>query len=460
MPRSGWNERYYQVGTGGFAGAIPYTALAAELRQGNAVAATDTGHQGSPFDASWALGAPERIVDYGHRSIEATAKAAGALIAQYYGRAARYRYFAGCSNGGRQALVAAQRFPRLWNGILAGAPAYNWTRQLATFGWIQQRLRSRPAGWIGPQKLAVIQRAALASCTAQAGVRDQIAADPRFCPFDPQVLLCKAQETDTCLTQEQVDSLQAIQRGPDESSISAPTYFGFEPTSAAVAENWDRWIVNSDPKADSQLKFAEQFFRYLVFEDAHWSVSQWAGGRELQLADERSYQGRSLAQMLDANDANLRPLKQQGGKLLMYFGWADAVLAPRAGIDYYQKVIRALGGLAETESFFRLFMVPGMTHCQGGPAPDAFGQSPVSPPLADDAQHSIRRALEAWVETGRAPQTLLAAKYIGGDPARGVEATQLLCPFPRRVALRTGVHPKQAAGSECADVHDPLRLHP
>jgi len=400
LPAANWNGRYYQLGTGGFAGSIPYAALAAEVGQGNAVAATDSGHQGSSFDASWALGAPERVIDYGYRSVAATARAAGNLIAQYYGKPAQHRYFAGCSNGGRQALMAAQRSPQLWDGILAGAPAYNWTRQLSAFAWIQHRLRNTPGGWIGTGKLPAIQR--WAACTG----------DPRNCRPDPARLLCTGPENDACLTQPQVESLRAIVRGP-------PGYFGYEPESAAVPGNWERWILNEDPAADSQLKFAQQFYRFLVFRDAGWDLSRWRGAADVQRAE-------ALAATLDATDTDLQPLQQRGGKLLMYFGWADAVISPRAAINYYENVSRS----ADTQSFFRLYMVPGMTHCQGGSAPDAFGQSSVSPPLVDDPQHSIRRALEAWVERGIAPRTLVAAKYTNGDPAHGIEATQLLCPYP------------------------------
>jgi hypothetical protein len=400
LPAANWNGRYYQLGTGGFAGSIPYAALAAEVSQGNAVAATDTGHRGSPFDASWALGAPERVSDYGYRSVETTSRAAGNLIARFYGKPARHRYFAGCSNGGRQALMAAQRSPQLWDGILAGAPAYNWTRQLSAFAWIQHRLRTSSGAWIGAEKLPAIQRWAVC------------AGDPANCRPDPARLLCTGPESDACLSRPQVESLRAIIHGP-------PGYFGYEAASAAVPGNWERWVINGDPNAQSQLKFAEQFYRFLVFGDSGWDLSRWRGMADIQRAE-------NLAGKLDATDTNLRPLQQHGGKLLMYIGWADAVISPRAAINYYDKVSRSV----ETESFFRLYMVPGMTHCQGGSAPDAFGQSSVSPPMRDDAQHSIRRALEEWVEKGTPPRELLAAKYADDDPAKGVEATQALCPYP------------------------------
>jgi tannase/feruloyl esterase len=310
LPASGWNGRYYQLGNGGFAGNIHQPALVAELRRGNAVAATDTGHRANAFDAAWALHHPEKIVDYGYRSLQETSRAANDLVRAYYGRPASYRYFTGCSNGGRQALMAAQRFPEDWDGILAGAPALNWTDQLATFA-------AQPTG------------------------------DMR-----------------------------------------------------------------------SQLTFAEQFFRYMVHDDPTWNVGRFAGQRDFDLARERRIGKQTLSQVLDANDPDLTRFEQRRGKLLMYFGWADDLISPQAGVDYYERVVAHMGGAERTQAFFRLFMVPGMGHCQGGAAPHAFGQAYVAPGLRDDPEHDIRRALEAWVEQGRVPQRI-------------VEAAQVLQPYEK-----------------------------
>jgi feruloyl esterase len=310
LPAAAWNGRYYQLGSGGFAGSIHLPALAAELRRGNAVAATDTGHRANAFDASWALNHPEKIIDYGYRSLHETSRIANELLRAYYGRPASRRYFTGCSNGGRQALMAAQRFPEDWDGILAGAPALNWTRQLATFA-------SQPTG------------------------------DMR-----------------------------------------------------------------------SQLTFAEQFFRYMVHDDPSWNVGQFAGQRDFDRARDRRIGAQTLSQVLDATDPDLTRFERRRGKLLMYFGWADDLISPQAGVDYYERVVAQLGGIERTQAFFRLFMVPGMGHCQGGAAPHAFGQAYVAPGMRDDPEHDIRRALEAWVEQGRVPERI-------------VEAAQVLRPYKK-----------------------------
>jgi feruloyl esterase len=449
LPAAGWNGRYYQLGNGGFAGNIQFAPLASELRRGNAAAMTDTGHQGDSFDASWAQGHPERVLDYGYRSVQVTAEVAAALIRAYYHAPARYRYFAGCSNGGRQALIAAQRFPQWWDGILAGAPALDWTRQLATFAWIQHTLRLNPKSWIGVEKLPAIQRAALASCTATAGVVDGVPRDPRACPFDPRTLLCKSTQNDQCLTVEQVRSLQAIQHGPQAAGVKEAVFYGFEPTAAAVADNWTRWIVNDDPDAPSQRTFAEQFYRRLVFGEGEWRLEEFRSPQDFVAAAHTNIAGRPLAQVLDARGTDLTQFQRRGGRLLMYFGWADAVLAPRAGLAYYESVARRQGGLSQTRSFFRLFMVPGMTHCQGGPAPDSFGQSPLSPPLSDDPQHDIRRALERWTERGEPPYSLIAAKG-QSSTEHEAPATQLLCPFPQRAQTVTTGNLHSAASYACS----------
>jgi feruloyl esterase len=348
--------------------------MAAELRRGNAVAVTDTGHRGADgFDASWALDAPEKVVDYGHRSLKVSAGAAKAVVEAFYGAAPRRIYFVGCSNGGRQALMAAQRYPEDWDGILAGSPAVRWTDQLASFAAIQQALRGRPGAMIPRAKLPAIQRAG----------------------GDPCRLRRHGAETDACLTDGQAKALGLILRD-------------FGAHSAAIPGSWDEWIVNPDRNAHSQLTFAEQFFGFMVLGRPGWRVED--------LRPEDLVRARALAPVLDATDPDLSAFRRRGGKLLIYAGEADPVISPKSAVDYY----RSLGA----QDFARLFMIPGMLHCQGGDAPNAFGQAPVAPALRPDRTHDVRRALEAWVEQGQAPERLIAAKYVDDDPSKGVVSTR------------------------------------
>ncbi|HZA52110.1 MAG TPA: tannase/feruloyl esterase family alpha/beta hydrolase, partial [Myxococcaceae bacterium] len=195
---------------------------------------------------------------------------------------------------------------------------------------------------------------------------------------------------------------------------------GFEPSAAAYPESWTQWILNPDPVAPSQHRFATEAFRYLVRNDPDWRVELFDPRRDRP--------SRWLREAVDSDSMDLARFRARGGRILSYFGWADPALSPRAGLAYYRRVVQRMGGAARTRHFYRLFMVPGMTHCQGGLGADSFGQSMVSPPLRPDAAHDIRRALERWVEQGVAPGSLVAVRYRDGDPRAGVIATQILRP--------------------------------
>lgn len=416
-----WNGRYSQLGNGGFAGNIDHPSLAREIGRGNAAAMTDTGHKGSQFEASWALGHPEKVVDYGYRSIKETSEAARELISDYYGRPAQRRYFIGCSNGGRQALMAAQRYPADWDGIIAGSPAVEWTRQLAVFAAIQHRLRTEPKNWIPASKLAAIQRAATTACP-------DAAAHGAQCHLDVRTLVCRGKESAHCLTTEQAKTLDLIQSGRTDPPLGQSN-LGFAATSAAIASNWEQWILNPDRSAASDLTFATQAFRYLVLERPDWEVEDLKPRRDLPLAPNRKFAGRRLSDILDPANPDLSAFERRAGKLIMYVGWADAVISPAGAVAYYQDVTRRMG-MARTQGFARLFVAPGMQHCQGGPSPNAFGQAWIAPALRKDASHDIRLALEAWVEQGRPPTSLTAVKYEGDRGGGAPIATQVLRPYP------------------------------
>lgn len=419
-----WTGRYAQLGNGGFAGNIDHPSLAAEIRRGNAAAMTDTGHKAGQFDASWALGHPQKVIDYGYRSIKATADAANLLIRQYYRRPPQRRYYVGCSNGGRQALMAAQRYPDDWDGILAGSPAVQWTRQLATFAAFQQRLRSRQENWIPHFKLPAIQRAAMTACAAQAA----------RCRIDIRRLRCRGPDGPLCLTATQAATLELIQSG------TARFPFGFDPRFAAIPDNWDRWILNPDRDAPSELAFATQAYRYLVLDQPDWAVEQFDSKRDFARASGRVIAGQPLSAILDADDVHLDRFARRGGRLIMYVGRADAVILPGPAIDYYQRLIRR-AGTGRARTFARLFVAPGMQHCQGGIAPNAFGQAWVAPGLDADPRHDVRSALEAWVERRLPPTAIVAAKYKDDRIGGALIATQELRPYPATAGAVTTIRP-------------------
>jgi feruloyl esterase len=377
LPERGWTGRYVQIGTGGFAGTIFPGALAAEAARGNVAAMTDTGHVGDRMSAAWAAGNRPAVVDYGHRSIKATADAADRLVRSYYGRPARWRYFVGCSNGGRQGLVAAQRYPGDWDGVLAGSPANPWSEQLRRFAELHYRLRAPGLAGVAA-KLPAIQQAALASCPP-GQVRDGVAGDPRLCRFHPEA---------AGLTLGEAAAVRAI--------VAA----GYEPTSAAQADGWSRWITGAQP---GQVGFAAQAFRYLLQSRPGWSIADFDAAAARRAAAR-------AAPILDASP-DFRRFRAKGGRILSYFGWADALIAPRLALDFY-------GRSGAAPDFYRLFMIPGMGHCQGGTGAVDFGQSADAPPAAADAEHDIRLALEQWVEQGRAPELLIATDRRTGRQAR------------------------------------------
>ena len=226
MPAAGWNGKYLGIGNGGFAGSIGYTALAEAVANGYASASTDTGHPQSGTDAAWALGHREKMVDYGYRAIHLTAETAKTIVASFYGGSAKKSYFSSCSNGGRQALMEAQRYPADYDGIIAGAPANYFTHVAAGFVWNAQALDG--PGYIPAAKLKLIENAALAACDAKDGVKDGVIDDPTKCHFDPSVLTCKGEPNDTCLTEAQVTALKKIYSGP-KTSKGEQLMPGYEP---------------------------------------------------------------------------------------------------------------------------------------------------------------------------------------------------------------------------------------
>jgi hypothetical protein len=380
MPQSDWNGRFLGIGNGGFAGSIGYGQLASAVSRGYASASTDTGHQGSSTDASWALNHPEKIVDFGHRAIHLTAVNSKAILRAFYGRSPARSYFASCSNGGRQALMEAQRYPEDYDGILAGAPANNWTRLLANAAWNMLALLANKESYIAPSKLPAIQAAGLAACDTLDGIKDGIISDPARCRFDPAPLLCRGPETDACLTAPQLAALRKLYAGA-RTSDGRQVFPGYPPGGEADSGAWQPWITGTAPERSLMYAFATQFFKNMVFNDPAWDFRTFNLDRDHELAD------RKMGPILNATDPDLTRFKNRGGKLILYHGWCDAAIAAGSTIDYYNGV-KAKFGPAATGSFVHLVMFPGMQHC-GGPG---------------DPAPKLAQALERWVENGVSPE--------------------------------------------------------
>ncbi len=411
LPLAGWNGKYLQLGNGGFAGSVAPPDAA--VQRGYAGAATDDGHSGSVFDASWALGHPEKVVDFGYRALKETTDVAKALISAFYSVNPQRSYFQGCSDGGREALQEAQRYPADFNGIVVGAPANFWTHHFTGFVYNQQVLTRTP---IPASKLAAIQASALAQCDASDGVTDGVVSDPRRCHFNPGELRCKAGETDSCLTSAQISAVRMIMDGPRDPRTRRQIFPGYLFNAANDPAN-TLWMFDGSAfglPAPAQFIFGDQFFQYMVFENPSWDFQTLNFTTDVDFADAK------LASILNSTNPDLRPLTSKGAKVIMYHGWEDAAISPFNTIDYYRSAMTSKPG--KKEDSIRLFMAPGMAHCGGGPGPNLF---------------DALTALEAWVERGVPPDRIVATKYMNDDPTQGVVMTRPLCPYPQ-VANYTG----------------------
>jgi feruloyl esterase len=413
LPMSGWNGKFLMVGNGGWSGAVSYGAMAEPLRRGYASASTDTGHVGG--SAGFAVGHPEKLADFGYRAVHETAVQSKATIAQLYGVAPRLSYFSGCSGGGRQAFMEAQRFPQDFDGIVAGAPGYSRTDQSFQLVAALQATSKDAASWIPPEKYPVLHQAALDACDAGDGVKDGIISDPLRCKFDPAVTLCKGADGANCLTAAQVEAAKKIYAPLKHPGTGQELFPGFEPGSEL------RWGGTSGSR--KPLGVADELFRYVVFQDPNWDF------RTLDLAKHLE-----LARQIDSGDisptsANIAPFVGRGGKLLMYHGWGDQNISPRSSTIYYDRLVAMLGQ-NQVNDAVRLYMVPAMGHCGGGEGPNQF---------------DALAALEQWREQGIAPKELLASRIENGRAVR----TRPLCPYPQISRYKGAGNIDQAENFTC-----------
>ncbi len=440
LPASGWNGKLQGIGNGGFAGLIDDMQIAMSVKAGYAAAATDTGHAGSPVDAAWALGHPEKVVDFGHRGIHEMTRVAKAVVQAYYAKPAKRSYFAGCSDGGREALMEAQRYPEDYDGILAGAPANNWTALLAMSAYDTQALSSDPASFLPATKVPAIAEAVRAACDQLDAVRDGVLNDPRQCKFDPATMQCNGgEDSDKCLTAPQVATLRKLYEGPKDSH-GRNVFPGYLPGAEEGEGGWGLWILGPAPAKSLMAAFGMGFFSNFVYEKPDWDFKTFSVDAGLKAAADKT------AKALDAMDADLKPFKARGGKLVLYHGWNDPAISALSTIQYYESVVGKMGE-RDANSFVRLYMAPGMQHCAGGPGPDSFGQ--VGSLDFVDATHSVDAALEQWVENGKAPGSIIASKFPENDHQHAV-MTRPLCPYPQAAKYKGSGDPNDAVNFTCA----------
>jgi len=401
LPLEGWTGRYQAVGNGGWAGSVSYPAMARALARGEVASSTDTGHVGN--SGAFALGHPEKLIDYAYRAQHETAVAAKAVAESFYGTAPRWSYFNGCSTGGRQALRAAERFPADFDGIVAGAPANPKTNMDVARITISQTMFRDAASVVPASKYPVIHQAVLAACDALDGLKDGLLGDPTACRFDPAVLQCQGEDSPSCLTRPQVESVRAMMTPVTDRQSGSVIFPRYEPGSEL---GWGSVFGGPEPYATAQ-----DTFKFVVFKDPNWSWRTLSAERDLVVAN------REAAGTLTAVNPDLAAFAGHGGKLLMYHGWADPNIAPRASVTFYQAAIQATRAPASNTDWARLFMVPGMAHCTGGEGPNTF---------------DAIGAVETWVENGQAPASLVASHQSDGK----VDRTRPLCPYPQVAGYR------------------------
>ena len=455
LPEAKWNGRLLGVGNGGFAGSISYGQMASNLKHGYATSATDAGHQAEAEDASWAYRHPEKIVDFGYRAIHLTALRSKEVVAAFYGKPETKSYFDACSDGGREALMEAQRFPEDYDGILAGAPANNWAHMVAGGFAVSKQMNADPEAYLSSFKLAAINRASLAACDAQDGLKDGVVSDPRNCHFDPAVLLCKGEEDASCLTQPQIDSLKHIYAG-GSSKNGEPIFPGLMP--GDENPTWHDWVLGNAPGGAGGNNYLQGYFRYMVWQDPTWAPLT----ADVDASLARAVQ--TVGGPIDAIDPDLSKLAARGGKLLIYHGWNDPAISPLNSIQYVQAVQKQMGSAAS--NVVQLYMVPGMEHCAGGPGPNSFGQ--LGLPAAAGPGTGMLDALERWVEDGKQPGTILAAKSLPAKvtaakdtvkrPAASTRThaaaapsltVRPLCPWPQEQQYNGSGNPNAPAGFSC-----------
>ena len=435
-----WNGRFYMIGNGGHAGEALDDPLRVSqrngaIRLGFAFAQTNTGHDARKEPGgTFVLSNPQKAIDYAYRAVHLTATTAKAITAHYYGKPVARSYWNSCSNGGRQGLIEAQRYPEDFDGLVVNAP---WVSQTGfTIGALwNQRAMSKVQ--LTPGKLLLLAGKVMEKCDAIDGLRDGVIDDPRRCDFDAarDVPSCASgPSSDECLTSEEAQAINDVYRGPHTSS-GKPIFPGFMPGSEALyvgfgsptpASAWLNFIVPATPDGRAaDFNLAENTMRYLVFDPPRpdWDYRTFDFDRDTALLDE-------WAKKVNADSTDLTAFQQRGGKILMTYGWADQVLQPMMGVNYYEEVLARYG--EKTKDFFRLFMVPGMAHCADGHGTDRF-----------DAV----TAVIDWVEKGKAPDVLLASRVVDGKVVR----TRPLCPYPQ-VARYTGSGSiDDAANFRCVD---------
>ena len=440
-----WNGKFVMGGGGGFVGSVVNMAFYyGALQSGYATVGTDTGHRGHPVDASWALDRPDRVENFGHRAVHLTTVRSKEYIAAFYGQESRLNYFMGCSRGGGQALMEAQRYPQDYDGIVAGAPAFSWHQGIGVNGTrINQAQFPDPESLeqavVTPADQALIREAYLAQCDGLDGIEDGILNDPRACPFQVSSLQCKGVDSSSCLSEEKVNAMEVIYNGPivDGERVWPGFPLGGE-TSEQGMTQWltgglDYAQMEGNPIEEVEFEapvipnavygFANGVMKYLVFNDADWDYSSY----DFSSWEEDTAEA---ARILSADDPDLDAFRARGGKMLMYHGWSDMALSANGSIQYYEQVLERD---AAARDDVRLYLMPGVDHCFGGEGPFWV---------------NYLTEIDRWVESGQPPEAIEARWLQWFILPRG---SRPVCPYPQQAKYNGSGDTRDAASFSCTN---------
>lgn len=411
LPANGWNGKLVGIGNGVWAGSISYSEMAVTLAQGYAVAATDTGHTGTGLTAEWAVGHPEKVVDFGYRAIHLMAVTAKEAIKDFYGRAASYSLWNSCSTGGRQGLMAAARYPEDFDAVSSKAPANPMTDLMTQSMWAGYQAKRTPKAALSPALLGLVHKAVVAKCDALDGLVDGVIGRPQACRFNPATLACKPGQSENCLNADQVGTMKAIYGGVTDPKTGKQILPG--------------WPVGSELQlamlmsGDEPFPVAMDYFRLLVHgTEPGWNWKTMDYRTEMQAA--RDYG----AGMLNVAPGDLKAFFARGGKLLLSHGWTDGLIPATNTVQFYQQLL-ATTPKAVADQQLRLFMVPGMDHCGGG---------------AGASNYDTLGTIDAWASGGAAPNRIIATRETAARPGAPAlpPLSRPLCPFPQIATYQAG----------------------
>ncbi|PYI32157.1 putative ferulic acid Esterase/Feruloyl esterase [Aspergillus indologenus CBS 114.80] len=441
-----WNDRFLAVGNGGFAGGINWVDMGVGARYGFATMSTDTGHNSISSDGRWAYHEPERLIDWGYRAMHGSVVLAKGLTEQFYGDALKYNYYSGCSTGGRQGLRSVELYPDDFDGVIAGSPAW-WTSHLQPWTVKIGTYNADPATQIPASLFSVIGAEIVKQCDPQDGLSDGIVSAPQQCNLRLETLLCQGTNATACLTPAQLQTLRLIY----SDYVDVNQTFVFPHLLPGSEAQWSVLVNNGTANG-----LGIDYVRYFLGKGKQW------------LQDQFDYSIIQLADRLDpgnatADDFDISPFQQKGGKLLMYHGMADGLIPTDSSLYYYNKVTEEVvpKGI-DLDSFYRFFYVPGMQHCSGTPdsmhAPWYFAgpnQAPTlssslhSVPQYQDAQHDILLALMSWVENGTSPEPLIATTWQNDTTQDAVYRQRPLCFYPQKAVYTGKGDADEAENWEC-----------